>query len=456
MGGVNAQDGFDYQLWDGLVRLPAWLRNPAFEGVAFEALEDVEARFFAPHAPRGHFIDRFQAKSGDLGPADVRKVIESFREFEIHYPKLARVQTLVTPRIPPTIAWIGRDKDRLDKARPFYAPFPDVINTSADRYLEDLRKEYGDPLATFVWSSVEVSQRDCSDRDDAISKFGVAFTRAYPDVRHGPQGIEAAFDALSSLARKSKGQMLDRSTLLTCVSDSVGASLSRDVRVPINIRTAGGPSVGDAIEIDATRFAGPDFPAAADWQQHLATPLATTAAWLRCTGRQRVRLGGQYRISTAMLLGWSFRSAMGFELDVPTKAGFWTTDDRPGEETRHLTWEVSRPSELVGRRLIVSVGILRDPARDVRKASGVQSPMLTALYRSPIASGKQAQALVGALKSEISMEVGVLGATQIDLFLAVPAAWAVCLGHRWNGLPPTQLHEYLSAERRYLQTVLLR
>ena len=54
LGGVVAQDGFDYQVWNTIVRLPAWLRNPAFEGFAIEALEDVEARFFAPRAPRHH------------------------------------------------------------------------------------------------------------------------------------------------------------------------------------------------------------------------------------------------------------------------------------------------------------------------------------------------------------------------------------------------------------------
>ena len=74
MGGVVAQDGFDYQLWDGLARLPAWLSNPAFEQIMFEGLEDLEARFFAPQAPRERLLERFQAKSGSLQPADVRAV----------------------------------------------------------------------------------------------------------------------------------------------------------------------------------------------------------------------------------------------------------------------------------------------------------------------------------------------------------------------------------------------
>lgn len=64
LGGMIAQDGFDYQLWDGLARLSAWLANPAFEELIFEGLEDLEARFFAPQAPRHRLLERYQAKSG--------------------------------------------------------------------------------------------------------------------------------------------------------------------------------------------------------------------------------------------------------------------------------------------------------------------------------------------------------------------------------------------------------
>src|SRR5262245_22067104 len=96
MGGVLALDGFDYQLWDGISRIPRWPTNPAFEGLIFEGLEDLEARFFAPHAPAMRVVERYQAKSGHLTPAAVRDVFEHFEEFEIRYPNLARVQTLVT------------------------------------------------------------------------------------------------------------------------------------------------------------------------------------------------------------------------------------------------------------------------------------------------------------------------------------------------------------------------
>ena len=109
LGGIIAQDGFDYQLWDGLARLPVWLANPAFEELIFEGLEDLEARFFAPQAPRQRLLERYQAKSGNLAPNDVRGVLATFQTFERAYPGLARMHTLVTPRLPPTVDWLARD-----------------------------------------------------------------------------------------------------------------------------------------------------------------------------------------------------------------------------------------------------------------------------------------------------------------------------------------------------------
>ena len=32
---------------------------------------------------------------------------------------------------------------------------------------------------------------------------------------------------------------------------------------------------------------------------------------------------------------------------------------------------------------------------------------------------------------------------------------AVALGHRWNAMPPTQLHEFLEVERRYVRTAMI-
>ena len=43
----------------------------------------------------------------------------------------------------------------------------------------------------------------------------------------------------------------------------------------------------------------------------------------------------------------------------------------------------------------------------------------------------------------------------IRLYMAGPAAFAVVLGHRWNALPPTRLHEFLRAGSRYVETATI-
>src|SRR5258705_9923024 len=109
----------------------------------FEGLEDLEARFFAPQAPRHRLIERYQAKSGNLAPKDVEEVFASFQKFEQAYPSVARLHTLVTPRLPQTLGWLARDPWRVRKARPFYAPFVDVAAASNAKLKHDLIAAFG-------------------------------------------------------------------------------------------------------------------------------------------------------------------------------------------------------------------------------------------------------------------------------------------------------------------------
>jgi hypothetical protein len=454
MGGVIAQGGFDYQLWDGLVRLPHWLQSAAFEGLVFEGLEDLEARFFAPHASELHFVDRFQAKSGNLAAADVRDIFESFRNFEDRFPGRARAQTLVTPRLPTTLSWLARDQARIEKARPFYAPFPDVMGATDERLLRDLVKEFGEVVGSFVFKSVEVAERPYPDRQHAVIAFSSAFANAFPSVDVAQPKIEATFEALSSLARKSIGSMLNRANLLQALESAVGRNLQADTAFPLRIRADDAKEDEASLEIDARNFCGPtQYPEPTVWSESLVRPLHETARWLRSAGRTRVRLSGVYRLSTAMTIGWTFRSATGFEIDIATRDGGWSTDDRPDEQAMRGTWKIDRPNRLHNGRLAVSVGILRDPGEDVEQLR--REAILSALFPYPVTSAKQAQALVGTLKAAVAEATAELKPDVLDLYLAGPAAFAVALGHRWNGLPRTQLHEFLAAERRYVPTAML-
>lgn len=454
MGGVIAQGGFDYQLWDGIVRLPAWLTNPNFEQIIFEGLEDLEARFFAPHAPRGWLLERYQAKGGVLEPNEVRAALEKFFDFETAFPNAARVQTLVTPRLPPTVSWLGRDPDRVRKARPFYAPFSDVTAASDTELKKRLKEAYGEPLGAFVAGAVEISERNLPDRDTAAALFGMELDRAYPSLEAPSRRVADAFEALGALARRSIGAPLGRAILLQTIENALGGPLPLPQSFPLHIRSDRNQSNERSLEIDASAFSLRDkaLPSPMDWTEDLLVPLDRTARWLHSQTVSRVALSGSYRLTTALVLGWTFRAAVGFELEIPTRDGVWATDDRPPPNLRPI-WRISEPKDYHSDLLIVSVGVLRNPALDLEHTAGISAQSALTFYvEEPITSAKGAQAVVAAIKGAVDSAAARVRPRAIKLYFAGPAALAVALGHRWNAMPPTQLHEFLIAERVYFPT----
>jgi SMODS-associated and fused to various effectors sensor domain len=197
------------------------------------------------------------------------------------------------------------------------------------------------------------------------------------------------------------------------------------------------------------------YPDTAVWASRLLSPLDHTAHWLRTNAQQRLTLSGSYRLSAAFALGWSFRSAIGFELDIETRSGLWSTDDRPSAGTISPPWTIVPAQRTHSGRLVATIGVLRDPSADVALSNGLDRArdVFVASLAEPIPTAAAAQASVGVVKVAIARNAAGLAAQSIDLYIAGPAALAVAIAHRWNALPPTQLHEFVTAERRYVPTV---
>jgi len=457
MGGIIAQAGFDYQLWDALVRLPAWLRAPVFEGLTAEGLEDLEARFFAPHAPYGHVLDRFQAKSAPLTRSQVVEVFQDFAAFDSAHPRVARVQALVTPALPKDLQWLARDSDRVRRARPFYAPFTDVLAASDGKLERDIVNEFGEELGSVVARSIEVTLRNFPDRATAESMFASSLEREFPSLDLSTRRVGLAFRTLAEHVATQRGQMVDRATLLGLLSDSLGITVIAEGPLRVHVRSDRNSPVEAAVEIDASPFSGTGLPSDEVWQTLLLAPFDCTARWSHRQGRNRLRITGSYRISTGFALGWSFRSATGFELEIITRDGNWATDDRPRAHESVLPWEIILPEHLHDGRLVVSVGVLRNPARDVQTASGLASEtgMLRAYLAQPITCSREAQVSAQAIKNAVLAATARLAPQGIDFYYAGPAALAVAIGHRWNAMPATQLHEF-RAGQGYVRTAMLR
>ena len=455
MGGINAQDGFDYQVWVALARLPAWLRNPAFEGVAIETLEDFEARFFAPHSPRGHVLDRFQAKSGTPTQAEIVEVLDSFWAFDAAYPATARVHTLVTPALPTGLRWIARDVNRVQNARPFYQPFSDIRAASDDELKKKLVKKFGPDRGVFFARSVEVALQTIPDRNHAEITFAAAMGKAFPGMGANAPDIFSAFRALSDLVAQFRGGMLTRDQLVALLNETLGIELEAERSLHVHIRSDRNSARSDAVEVDASHFSGTGggFPTPEKWDAEFITPLNAVARWAGRRNHRRVALSGSYRLTTAFVVGWTFRSAKGFDLDVETRAGMWATDAYPSPDIV-LPWEINGPLGLVDERLVVGVGILRNPTLNMVQDLGLQNStsFLIATLEKPLRNGMEAQASATAIKNAMANAVERFRPTGIDLYYAGPAAFAVTLGHRWNALPPTQLREFIAAGQYYSPT----
>jgi hypothetical protein len=459
MGGVTAQAGFDYQLWDVLARLPGWLRHHAFEGLILEGLEDFEARFFAPHGPRPYFLDRFQAKSGGLSAHDIAEVFTSFKTFDEAHPLAARVQTLVTPALPPRLAWIGTNSERVRRARPFYRPFPDILAASDDKLLADLAAELGPQLGAFVASNVEVALRHWPSREAAEAGFAAALNSAFPTLDLSAREAHQVFSALADVVSSSRGTLITRRRLLEVLAATLGRALTANEALHLHVRSDVLADVPDALEIDACAFNGTDgtYPEPSRWRAELVEPLERTASWARDQRVTRIALRGSYRLSTALAFGWAFRSAAGFEIDIPTKSGQWATDSHPMPGSAAPSWSVSAPQALAGNRLVVGIGVLRSPVADILRsvASATATNVFIATLRQALTSATEAQASARVIKEAVADAVARFRPTGIDFFYVGPAALAVALGHRWNGFPPTQLWEFLSKDGRYTPTAVL-
>lgn len=458
MGGVIAIDGFDYQRWDAICRIPAWLKNAAFEGLTVEALEDFEARFFSPHAVHSHVLERFQAKSGHLTRGDIVEVFENFKTYDTHYPNTALIQTLVTPALPPALRWLERDAGRIERARRFYQPFTDITDANDGAFQTKLEAEFSGDLGRFVAKNANIFLRSLHDQSAAASAFSGELHKAYPEFDFGMRSVQDLFQKLNEVLANAVGEMVGRAVLIDLFS-AVLPELLISQGCPVRILSVDQPGEVDCIDIDGRPFSGGDlaYPPPDVWKSKLLKPLNRAAEWCRVNGHTRIVLSGRYRLSTGFAIGAAFRSALGFEIEIPTRDGSWNTDSHPIPGKSYPELSIEPPEQLFEEKLLVAIGCLRDPTQQVEKqlTSGDAKQILRIHLPEAITSAEDTQASVQSIKMAISCACGKFNVNQIDCYFAGPTALAIALGHRWNGLPPTQLHEFVASENDYVPTLQL-
>lgn len=451
-GGIIALDGFEYQISAALVHLPMWLKRPNFEGLIIEGLEDFEARFFAPQSPHKRLLERYQAKSGTLSRTDLKSVIESFFSFDASYPKVAISHTLLAQDLAQNIKWILRDHRRVRSARTFYDPFADILGESEKKYEDDLKKEFDEKLASYFVRNVDIERLIISDRTQAKSLFSQSLSENFPNLAVNLQAPSHAFDKLYELLYLNRGRLVSRISLQKMLESTINASLDIEAAFPLLIISDRNESDTDSFAFDARQFSSKEnrFPSSKKCKELLSEPLLDLSHWLRREGYIRVELKGSYRLSTAFSLGWSLRSASGFEIDISTKDGIWSTDDHPMPTETYPAWTISEATSLQNDTLTVTIGVLRDPLIAIGKNENLDPTSVASFFlNSAVPDGHSAQHGIAEIKRALANLISRLTPAKINLYYAGPASFAIALGHRWNGFPTTQFHEFMSSNQLY-------
>lgn len=453
LGGVVAQGGFDYQNWNALIRLPNWLATPSFDGFLVEGTEDFEARFFSAVAPGGRVLDRFQAKTATLGLPEIKELFAGFKAFDDLHPDTVRSHTVVTPVLPSGLAWLARDPGRVKRSRSFYRPFATLIAAHDGKLLADFVATFGDSGAFYV-EAVDIEPTPMPDRPTAEAMFSAALHAAFPSLDLGPRATASAFKSLLDRVGVDRGKVITRAEITALLRECGVAILDR-VSLPVRLRGDDSEDDHTVVDVEGAAFSGAGgFPAAGVWEADLLAPLSKVAAFARDQRVSRIALSGCFRLTAALCLGWSFRAATGFEIDIPTREGVWRTNAHPSGRATDLPWQVGSLPALTNGRLVVAVGVLRDAVPGV-VATFPDRPILRVFLDQAVASEVEAQESVREIKRAVDAAVTSLRPDGIDLFFVGPAALAAALGHRWNGLPPTQLFEFVPDIGRYVSTAIL-
>jgi hypothetical protein len=145
-------------------------------------------------------------------------------------------------------------------------------------------------------------------------------------------------------------------------------------------------------------------------------------------------------------------------IDLEYRDGkIWSTDAHPTTEIRRASIQHDF-TEGFGDDLVVSIGILRDIANDVESnlsQHGLEkASRLHIKGTEAITSLEQANATVQFVKNLIAENLTKTKNKKLHLFIAVPAFFALFLGHRLNATAPVQCYEWISPGK-YVPTCCL-
>ena len=185
----------------------------------------------------------------------------------------------------------------------------------------------------------------------------------------------------------------------------------------------------------------------------------------RSRGISSVEVDGHMRLPVWFAVGTQLGETAGFTLSKSCRTGIWTTADQPDGDNRGIMLEPPRPlGGGFGAPWVVTVSVSQDIADDAEAFAVGHLPDASFVHlrptqepsRSALAGGSDAVRFCVQVRAALRALRVAQNPPLIHLFLAMPGACALFLGHFWDRMPDTIVYWDLGAPGSYEAAFLLR
>jgi hypothetical protein len=354
---------------------------------------------------------------------------------------------------------------RIKDAYHFYSPDSGVNENSYKDYLAQVRNIGKDEeMAKFLFHKVRIEPNWGLLSEQASGIFQQQLVEKLPQYADvPPRLLNSVYSRLLAFVQSRKNKPIIRLEIEDLLQSTIGERYCPSPK-PIIVKTSldHETELNTALYFDWSYFFGGrerNFPPTQDWNAKLLGELQETKEWIINHLRiRKIRLTGNRRLSASLAFGAVFSAVAGFTVEMEYRGDLWATDSHSTSSTPEFHW-ISNFEEGTGERLVVTIGIIRDIASEVKhylkSEENLNLPLLNIKSDQPITSDEQANLAVRKLKELISQALLNGKFSKIELFFTGPSHLALFLGHRLNATAPIQCYEWVGSGK-YVPTCLLK
>jgi SMODS-associated and fused to various effectors sensor domain/Cap4 dsDNA endonuclease len=455
MGGINAGKGFDFQTRYAACHVPVWLLEEAFHQLFFEGTGDIDIRYVeAGKSTRIHI----QVKDHDVTPAELKEVIEQFRQLDSAHPDTYKCFTVVCPSLSAMLRPIETALRRYRGAKPFYDDKPGALAPTKQDLEERLREAGLGDYVDFINSKVfiDVGHGYMHHDDHAIDLF-IGRLLKHPDYADKVRAM--VLPTYAEIMREigaRKGNVIERAEIEKLLQAAVAAGIAGEKKITLWLQNWTSESFDPPADYALDWSSQFDrvtrrVPSPEAWNKQLIPELEALKKKILAERKERlIRFRGKCALSSGVALGATFPTVgdWAFEIPQPPAKDAWRSD-APATIPYQLNVEVVEGAP-EGTDIVLGLNIKGDGRQDIVKyvESTGTSPRIFA-FMSPPSQGAQsirgagdAVAFGQAVREQLGTLLKKYDLHKTRIFFYGPFALAVFLGQHLTSVGAIQLFEY--------------